>query len=569
MNRFMAGIILRQALLVLGGYSLVWALRIALRHAEIPAWLFVAGFVVFDAGFLSFDLGLNYYFASRVSYPLFGHLRSAALGKVFQMPLEWHQRRSSGTLVGEVNNGVGKVVQTAEGISRELFPALIQTGFSLIPLAIFSPRTSPAAGIALGLFLWLTIAENRRRLPLKKGRYRDYARDFGVFAESVEAAQPVIQFGQTGRILRQYGRLQDRIMGQGLLETRVGNSYGWRRSIILTAAKRVCQGLWIWQYREGRMDPAMIMYLNMLLEQLLASFWGYAGLLERLYDGLEPTKVLVDLLEEEPAIQDAADAAAVAVPEQVGIEMVDVSFAYTRGHQVMRNFNLTIEEGQVLGIVGRSGCGKTTLHRLVSRIFEIQDGEILIGGRELRQWPLEQLRGLYAHVSQDGGVFFSGSSLLNLIRFARPEAPFREVVRAARCACIHEDIMRMPRKYQTRAGRGGVMLSKGQQQRIALAQALLALESGRKVLVLDEFTSALDSETEGRVLENLRPYLEGRTAIIIAHRLSTLRQIADRIVVLDEGGIAEEGTHAELLDRGGWYADMVRMQSAAEPAMAR
>lgn len=568
MNRFMAGIVLRQALLVLGGYSLVWALRLALRHTEIPAWLFVLGFVLFDAGFLSFDLGLNYFFAARVSYPLFGHLRSESLKKVFQMPLEWHQRRSSGTLVGEVNNGVGKVVQTAEGISRELFPALIQTGFSLIPLVLFSPISMPAALAALGFFLWLTVAENQRRLPYKKARYRDYARDFGVFAESVDAVQPVVHFGQAGRLLRHYGRLQGRIIDAGLEETRLGNSYGWRRSIILTAAKRICQGIWIWQYREGRMDPAMIMYLNMLMEQLLASFWGYAGLLERLYDGLEPTKILVELLEEKPAIRDEG-AVAVEVPEQIGIRMMNVNFGYAQGSRVMRNFSLSIGEGQIVGIVGRSGCGKTTLHRLVSRVFDIQSGEILIGGREVREWPLDQLRGLYSHVSQDGGVFFSGSSLLNLIRFAQPRASFQDVARAARCACIHEDIARMPRKYKTRVGRGGVTLSKGQQQRVALAQALLALDTGRKVLVLDEFTSALDSETEGRILENLRPYLSGRTVILIAHRLSTLRQVADRIVVLDESGIAEEGTHAELLQRGGWYAEMVRLQAVGEPVMAQ
>jgi ABC-type multidrug transport system fused ATPase/permease subunit len=143
------------------------------------------------------------------------------------------------------------------------------------------------------------------------------------------------------------------------------------------------------------------------------------------------------------------------------------------------------------------------------------------------------------------------------------------VARAARCACIHEDIARMPRKYKTRVGRGGVTLSKGQQQRVALAQALLALDTGRKVLVLDEFTSALDSETEGRILENLRPYLAGRTVILIAHRLSTLRQVADRIVVLDESGIAEDGTHAELLQRGGWYAEMVRLQAVGEPVLAQ
>src|ERR1051325_3120988 len=119
-GRFVAGVVLRQALMVAAGYSLVWALRAALQHTAVPEWIFVAAFVVFDAGYLRFDLGLNYFFSARISYPLFAKLRTGALDKVLCMPIEWHQRQSSGELAGKVNTGVGKVVQTAEGLSREL-----------------------------------------------------------------------------------------------------------------------------------------------------------------------------------------------------------------------------------------------------------------------------------------------------------------------------------------------------------------------------------------------------------------------------------------------------------------
>src|SRR5262249_53820024 len=155
----------------------------------------------------------------------------------------------------------------------------------------------------------------------------------------------------------------------------------------------------------------------------------------------------------------------------------------------------------------------TTLHHLLSRMFEPQSGRILISGQDIRAWPLEQLRGVYSSVSQNGGVFFSHASIGDAIRFARPEATFRDVVQAAKCACIHQDIARMPKKYHSRIGQRGVTLSKGQQQRIALAQALIAFDERRKVLILDEFTSALDSETEDRILANLEPWLEGKTVI--------------------------------------------------------
>src|SRR4051812_15113890 len=142
-STYIAGVFLRQILLVAGGYSLVWVLRATTTHSTIPPWFFIAGLALFDLGMLRLDLGLNTHFAERVSYPLFGHLRGKALRKVFQMPLDWHHRKDSGVLVGEVNNGVGKVVQMAESVSRELCPALMHTGLSLVPLLYCSWLTTP------------------------------------------------------------------------------------------------------------------------------------------------------------------------------------------------------------------------------------------------------------------------------------------------------------------------------------------------------------------------------------------------------------------------------------------
>jgi ABC-type multidrug transport system fused ATPase/permease subunit len=137
------------------------------------------------------------------------------------------------------------------------------------------------------------------------------------------------------------------------------------------------------------------------------------------------------------------------------------------------------------------------------------------------------------------------------------------VIEVAKAACIHDDIRRMPMKYRTRIGQNGVSLSKGQQQRVAPAQALIAMQGDRKILVLDEFTSALDSETEERILRNLEPWIAGQTVIIIAHRLSTVKELADEIVVLDRSGIVEQGSHEELIAQGGWYAEMARLQAVS------
>ena len=562
-GRYLAGVFVRQALLVAGGYSMVLALRLCKQHAGVAEWVFITAFVLYDAGLLSLDIGLNWFFSSRLGYPLFGKLRTAALAKVFEMPLEWHHRKESGRLAGEVNSGVGKVVQTAEGISRELVPALLRTVLSLIPLFAVSLLTVPAALTALGVFVWLSVVENKKREPYRRSRYTNYNKDHGLFTECVQQVRPVVQFGQAGRLLESYGQVQKAIVDQGIEETRVGNIYSWRRNMLLSVTKRLCQGLWIYQYRSGALDAAMVMYLSMLLEELLSSFWGYAALLDRIFDGLEPTRILVKLLDEQPSIADDPAARAEPIPAAVGIRMVNLEFAYPGRDPVMHGFNLSIEPGSIVGVVGRSGGGKTTLHTLMSRMFDIQNGRIEISGKDIRKWPLSQLRGLFSYVTQDGGVFFSEMTLADTIRFGRPEATMREVIEAAHCACIHDDIARMPLRYKTRLGERGVTLSKGQQQRIALAQALVALNDDKRVLVLDEFTSALDSETERRLLENIRPYLAGKTAIVIAHRLSTLRKVADKIVVIEDGKVAEQGSHEELLAAGGWYAEMARLQAVA------
>ena len=242
------------------------------------------------------------------------------------------------------------------------------------------------------------------------------------------------------------------------------------------------------------------------------------------------------------------------------IDFKDLNFWYTDGNaktKVFDNFNLHIPAGQRVGLVGRSGAGKTTLTKLLLRLSDIQEGEILIDGQNVAKGTQQSLRRQVAYVPQEALLFHR--TIAENIAYARPDASMDEIREAARQANALEFIERLPQGFDTVTGERGIKLSGGQRQRIAIARAMLA---NAPILVLDEATSALDSESEKLVQDALEKLMQGRTSIVVAHRLSTVASL-DRIVVLDRGKIVEDGPHAELIAQGGKYAQLWSRQTGA------
>ena len=231
------------------------------------------------------------------------------------------------------------------------------------------------------------------------------------------------------------------------------------------------------------------------------------------------------------------------------IELKDVGFAYTKGHPVLSHIDLTVEPGKTLALVGPSGGGKTTLCHLIMRFYDVTEGSICVDGTDIRAYTQESLRRNIGIVQQD--VFLFAGSILENIRYGRLNATDEEVVQAAIRAHIHDEIMAFPDQYQTEVGERGVKLSGGQKQRISIARLFL---KNPRILILDEATSALDTVTEYDIQKSFDELAEGRTTLIIAHRLSTVRN-ANEIIVIDEQGIRERGTHEELLKQNGLYAN--------------
>ncbi len=293
---------------------------------------------------------------------------------------------------------------------------------------------------------------------------------------------------------------------------------------------------------------SFVMYLGLMIWPMLALAWMF-NIVER---GSAAYSRIRSMLSEPSTVQDGAR----SLPQGRGVLSVDVErFAYSEGtNPVLHNIQFNLAPGQMLGLCGPTGAGKSALLSLIQRQFDPDQGEVCFHGISLRELRLDEWRARLAVVSQTP-FLFSDSVAMN-IALGKPDATQEDIERVAKLASVHEDILRLPEGYQTEVGERGVMLSGGQKQRISIARALLL---DAEILILDDALSAVDGRTEYQILHNLREWGENRTVIISAHRLSALTE-ASEILVLQQGAVAQRGLHSELSQQRGWYRDMHRFQ---------
>jgi len=303
----------------------------------------------------------------------------------------------------------------------------------------------------------------------------------------------------------------------------------------------------------GEMDLVDLVTFSLYISTFLTPVRKLAAFVEQYLNGMAGFKRFVDLMRMEPAIQDAPDAK-VMDTARGDILIDDVSFHYDDGEEVLDHVSIHIPVGETVAVVGPSGGGKSTLCQLIPRFYDVTGGRILVDGLDVREVTQHSLRQNIGIVQQD--VFLFAGTVMDNIRYGKPDATEAEIVAAAKRAEIYDDIMAMPDGFETYVGERGVMLSGGQKQRISIARIFL---KNPPVLILDEATSALDSVTEARIQSAFDELAKGRTTLIIAHRLSTIRN-AHRIIVVDDNRIVEEGSHEELLEKGGEYAGLYNAQ---------
>ena len=303
----------------------------------------------------------------------------------------------------------------------------------------------------------------------------------------------------------------------------------------------------------GEMDFVDLVTFTLYINTFLSPVRKLSAFVEQFLNGMAGFKRFVDLMRVEPAIKDAPDARNMDTAKG-DILIDDVSFHYNEEEEVLDHVSIHIPVGETVAVVGPSGGGKSTLCQLIPRFYDVTGGRILVDGQDVREVTQHSLRRNIGIVQQD--VFLFAGTIMDNIRYGKPDATEDEIVDAAKRAEIYDDIMAMPNGFDTYVGERGVMLSGGQKQRVSIARIFL---KNPPILILDEATSALDSVTEARIQSAFDELARGRTTLIIAHRLSTIRN-AHRIIVVDDNRIVEEGSHEELLEKGGEYASLYNTQ---------
>jgi ATP-binding cassette subfamily B protein len=397
----------------------------------------------------------------------------------------------------------------------------------------------------------------RRVRPIYRAVRKDVEAIDGRAGETFSGIRVVRAFGREGRELLDYLLGRHTVLRKEL--------FAHRRELILWACWGLLVGgvnvvvVWYGGYLTvtGKASVGDIMAFQWYTFLLLGPVWNIVNSFSELQRTLAATERVFDVLAI-PADKPDRPGALAAPPVVQEVRFEDVEFEYHPGRPVVRDFNVTVPGGSVVALVGRSGAGKTTVTDLVARFHDPTRGRILVNGVDLRDYRLRSYRDLLALVQQD--VFLFDGTVQENIAYGRPDATAAEVIDAARRANADEFIVKLKDGYETVVGERGVKLSGGQQQRLAIARAILA---SPQILILDEATSNLDTESEQLIQAAMGSLLAGRTTFVIAHRLSTVRR-ADLILLMEDGKVIERGTHAELMAAKGVYSEMVQRQMSAD-----
>lgn len=508
------------------------------------------------AALLALGTGLRYALVTRLGERVVADIRKAVFGRVISMSPAFYERVMTGEILSRITTDT-TLIQSVIGssVSIALRNVLIFTG-GLVLMLLTSAKLTGLVLLIVPLVIVPILFLGRRLRALSRENQDWIAASSGEASEALGAVQTVQSFTQEAAADQRFGTVTEKSFE--VAKRRISVRAVMTVAVMFLVFAGVVGVLWIGAHdvRGGAMSSGalvqFVIYAVMVAGGVaaLSEIWG------ELQRAAGATERLVELLQVEDRIQDPQSPRALPEPFKGDVAFEGVSFAYPSRPEraALSGLDLKIAAGETVALVGPSGAGKTTVMQLIQRFYDPSEGRICLDGIDLRDMARDEFRGQISVVPQDP-VIFSGSAREN-IRFGRPDASDAEVEAAARAAAAHEFIEALQEGYETRLGERGVMLSGGQKQRVAIARAILR---DAPILLLDEATSALDAESERAVQVAVEALSKGRTTIIVAHRLATVKK-ADRIIVMEDGAIAAEGTHEALVAQNGLYARLARLQ---------
>ena len=527
-------------------------------NSLLPQKLYVAFFTVMAAVLAAYLLRAFFQYKVTVIGHGYGTLveadmRSDVFAHMQRLSFSFFDKNRTGVLLGRVTNDLFEIVELAHHGPENILTCSLTIVGALIILLFINPRLTLVLLVLLPVAIYCTM---RQRLNMRKAN-REVKKKTGEINAAIESGISGIRtskafaneqveedkFEAANENFRKSKADYYKAMGlfMGSMEATIG---------LMQAAVIAVGGIML---MNGTLNLVDLLTFTLYVSTFTTPVRKLAQFMEIYTQGTAGFSRFLEIMRTEPEIQDAPDA--VEITDVKGRITYDhVSFHYNDGVDVLKDINVTVEPGTTLALVGSSGGGKTTMCHLLPRFYDVSEGAVRIDGMDVRKITQESLRRHIGIIQQD--VFIFAGTIMENIRYGRPDATDKEVINAAIRAEIHDEIMAMPDGYQTFVGERGVILSGGQKQRVSIARVILRQPP---ILILDEATSALDSVTERKIQESLDFLSAGRTCIVIAHRLSTVRS-ADQIAVIENQGISEIGTRKDLLARNGIYAALERAQ---------
>jgi ATP-binding cassette subfamily B protein len=542
------------------------------RGVVVGVALIIAGLAVFDAG-LSL---IQRYFSARVGEGLIYDLRTLVFGHVQRMPVAFFTRTQTGALVSRLNSDVIGAQQAVTSTLSSVVSNVVGLILVIAAMLFLSWQITLGALVLLPIFLLPARWVGRKLQGISRQAMQLNAEMSTTMTErfNVAGALLVKIFGRLDDEERQFARRAGQVRDIGVTQAMYGRVFFTGLTLVASLATALVYGVGGLLVIDGDITLGTLVALAALLTRLYGPLTALSNVQVDVMTALVSFERVFEVVDLPPMVDDKPDAA-VLPRGNTTVELRNVSFSYptasevslaslesvanldsSPSQQVLFDVSFTVQPGTMTALVGPSGAGKTTLTALVARLYDVTDGAVRVGDYDVRDVTLESLHNVVGVVTQDAHMFHD--TIRSNLLYARPEASEADLIDACRAAQIWDLVMSLPDGLDTTVGDRGYRLSGGEKQRLAIARLLLKAPD---VVVLDEATAHLDSESEVAVQRALETALAGRTSLVIAHRLSTVRG-ADEILVVDGGRIVERGRHSELLAADGVYAELYATQFA-------